>query len=84
MNTIAHPSSDTQELAAESQPEVLIKKLPLINRSEVREFLLHWANTNRSHQWSRVSEETLTSAHEALRAWLINHARKFPSKGKTL
>ncbi len=59
-------------------------KTPLINREHVRSFLLDLAKRQRSHKWDRVSEQTLVTINETVRAWCVAHVAKFPSKGKTL
>lgn len=56
----------------------------LINQTAVRELLLQQAKLTRAHRWTRVSEQTLRDAEEALRVWVINYVRSAPSKGKTL
>jgi hypothetical protein len=59
------------------------KKTRLINRAAVRELALELAK-KRAHKFSRVSEETLIGANEAVRRYLAEHVSRVPSKGKTL
>lgn len=60
-------------------------KTPLINQTQVRELLLATAKQVRPfHKFSRVSEDTLIAANEALRAWCVHHVKRMPSKGQTL
>ena len=59
--------------------------LPLINRTQVREYLLDTAKQNRpSNKFTRVSEETLIAAEAYLRAWCVSRVHKTPSRAKTL
>lgn len=55
-----------------------------INATRCRKFLLECAGKNRTHKFTRVSAETLTTLDEKLRTAMINHVLTFPSKGKTL
>jgi hypothetical protein len=59
-------------------------KHPFLNATAVREFLLEHARKTRAKKFSRVSEDTLIAANEALRQWMISHVQRMPSKGKTL
>ena len=59
------------------------RKTRLINREAVRELTLELAK-KRAHRFTRVSEETLMGANEAVRQYLVSHVSRFPSKGKTL
>jgi hypothetical protein len=82
MNTIPHSASTI----ADSGDEGLGKgprRTRLINREAVRELLLELAK-KRAHSFTRVSEETLIGANEAVRAFLVGHVNRVPSKGKTL
>ncbi|HEV2391061.1 MAG TPA: hypothetical protein VG146_01725 [Verrucomicrobiae bacterium] len=60
-----------------------ISKTPLINREHVRALLLDLAKA-RAHKYTRVSEETLLTVNEIVRAHCVYHVGRFPSKGKTL
>lgn len=73
-------------VATSAKPDVArgVKKTPLINREHVRALLLYLGKSNRYHQWTRVSEETLVTLNGVVRAWCVTHVGKFPSKGKTL
>ena len=62
----------------------LRKTPPLINRDQVRAFLLDLAKRNRHHKWTRVSEDTLLTLNEKVRAWCVHYVGTIPSKGKTL
>lgn len=53
-------------------------------RSEVRDFLLAYARENRTHKFTRVSEETLTTINEQVRTLLIDRVKRLPSMGKTI
>lgn len=56
----------------------------LINKSQVKKFILEYAAANRAHKFSRVSQEALDKIGAATRAAckaIVTHA---PSKGKTL
>ena len=55
-----------------------------INRNECRKYLLHQAETTRSHKFRRVSSETLLAINEAVRRAMADTVRRLPSKGKTI
>ena len=55
-----------------------------INATNCRQFLLEWSRENRSHQWERVSAETLVKLNEIVRVAMVGHVRSMPSRGKTL
>ena len=62
-----------------------ILRTPLICRRRVREFLLETAKQLRPfNKFSRVSEDTLMQANAQLRAFLVSHVKRMPSKGRTL
>ncbi len=81
--------------AAESQPRTKsqprtesqvargVSKTPLINREHVRSLLLELAK-QRAHRWNSISEQTLVTINEMVRAWCVRHLAHFPSKGKRL
>jgi hypothetical protein len=80
-----------KSLAAEEAVDHEIQKFkapnptPLLCRSAVRELLLELARRERPfHKWTRVSEDTLITANEHLRVFLIGHIKRLPSKGKTI
>ena len=57
----------------------------LLCRQAVRELLLELARRERPfHKFTRVSEETLITANEHLRVYLIGVVKRLPSKGKTI
>jgi hypothetical protein len=84
MNTIPHPEAlqkvEQRVGAAKSHGH----SASLINRSAVREFLLWYARENRSHKFTRVSKDTLDNINSQVRALLVGHVSRFPSKGETL
>ena len=91
----AFKQSQDKLTAAESQAAndsefASLNPTPLICRSKVRQLLLAVAAETRSKRWNgeqrftRVSEETLQTANEILRAWAIKHVHTMPSKGRTL
>lgn len=55
-----------------------------LNRAVVRDFLLERARRTRAHKFTRVSNETLVKLNEILRAAMLGHVARFPSKGKTI
>lgn len=62
-----------------------INPTPFLCRSAVRELLLELAKRERPfHKFTRVSEETLITANEHLRVYLIGVVKRLPSKGKTI
>lgn len=62
-----------------------INPTPLLCREHVRQFLLDMAKHERPfHKFTRVSEETLITANEHLRVYLIGVVKRLPSKGKTI
>ena len=56
----------------------------LINKSQVKKFILEYAAANRAHKFSRVSQETLDKVEAATRAACKAIVTSAPSKGKTL
>ncbi len=81
-SAIANSQSQIAEDCA-ARPRAL-NPTRFICRTEVRSFLLECAEANRSHKFSRVSEETLVEINEHVRALLIAKVRRLPSKGKTI
>lgn len=56
----------------------------LLNRAAVRRFALDYARRNRTHPFSRVSEDFMEQVEAALRASIQARIDRHPSKGKTL
>ena len=56
----------------------------LINKSKVKRYILDYAATNRSHKFTRVSQEAIDSVEAAARAAAKAIVTSAPSKGKTL
>ena len=56
----------------------------LISTSKVKKYILDYAATNRSHKFTRVSQEAIDRVEAAARAAAKAIATSAPSKGKTL
>lgn len=56
----------------------------LINKSKVKRFILDFAQENRSHKFTRVSQEAIDRVEVAARAAAKAIVTSAPSKGKTL
>ena len=56
----------------------------LINKSKVKRYILDYAATNRSHKFTRVSQEAIDRVEAAARAAAKSIVTSAPSKGKTL
>jgi len=56
----------------------------LINKSKVKKFILEFAEANRAHKFSRVSQEAIDRVEAAARAACKAVVTSAPSKGKTL
>jgi hypothetical protein len=56
----------------------------LINKSKVKRFILEFAEANRAHKFSRVSQETIDRVEAAARSACKAIVTQAPSKGKTL
>ncbi len=69
---------------ASSPPDKGPHRTPLINRQHVKTYLLDLAKSKRAHKWTRVSETTLLTINELVRAWCVHHVARMPSKGQTL
>ena len=54
------------------------------NKSKVKKYMLEFAETNRAHKFTRVSQETLDKVEAAARSAIRNIVTASPSKGKTL
>jgi len=83
MSNTPTPDAALLDTAAESHTCKGPRKTRLINREAVRELALELAK-KRAHRFSRVSEDTLIQANDAVRRFLVDHVSRFPSKGKTL
>jgi hypothetical protein len=58
-------------------------KVHLINRKHVKEFALEMAK-GRAHKFTRVGGEFFLKCEANLKAFIRNHVRSIPSKGKTI
>jgi len=56
----------------------------LINKSKVKKYILEFAETNRAHKFTRVSQEAIDRVEAAARAAAKAIVTSAPSKGKTL
>ena len=56
----------------------------LISPSKVKRYILDFAEANRSHKFSRVSQETMDRVEAAARSACKAIVTQAPSKGKTL
>jgi Uri superfamily endonuclease len=56
----------------------------VINRDYVKRWALDYARTNRSHPFTRVSEQFLNAIEAATKAAIRDKIDRAPSKGKTL
>jgi hypothetical protein len=56
----------------------------VINRAYVKSWALDYASTNRSHKFTRVSEEFLNAVEHATKAVIRDRIDRHPSKGTTL
>lgn len=58
--------------------------MKLINKTNVKRYLIEYAKANRHHEFTQVSAVTLQQAELVLQRWLNMHVLAQPSKGKTL
>ena len=58
--------------------------MKLINKTQVKRYLLEHAKANRHHEFTEISAHTLQQAEINLQMWLQRHVMSVPSKGKTL
>ena len=56
----------------------------LINKSKVKRYILDYAANNRSHKFTRVSQEAIDRVEAAARSAAKAIVTSAPSKGKTL
>jgi predicted neutral ceramidase superfamily lipid hydrolase len=56
----------------------------LISTSKVKRYILDYAGANRSHKFSRVSQEAIDKVEAAARSAAKAIVTSAPSKGKTL
>lgn len=56
----------------------------VINRAYVKAWALDYARTNRSHKFTRVSEDFLNMVEASTKAFIIHRVQSAPSKGVTL
>jgi hypothetical protein len=56
----------------------------LINKSKVKRYILEFAEANRAHKFSRVSQETIDRVEAVARSACKVIVTQAPSKGKTL
>ena len=56
----------------------------LINKSKVKKYILEFAEANRSHKFTRVSQEAIDRVEAAARAAAKAIVTSAPSKGKTI
>jgi len=56
----------------------------LINKSKVKKYILEFAEANRAHKFSRVSQEAMDKVEAAVRSACKAIVTSAPSKGKTL
>ena len=60
------------------------KTSSVINKAAAKKFLLQFAEDNKHHKFTRVSEQTLNDFEANAAAWLRRHVASAPSKGQTL
>jgi hypothetical protein len=56
----------------------------LINKSKVKKYILEFAEANRAHKFTRVSQEAIDRVEAAARCAAKAIVTSAPSKGKTL
>ena len=56
----------------------------LINKSKVKKYILEFAEANRAHKFTRVSQEAIDRVEAAARVAAKAIVTSAPSKGKTL
>ena len=56
----------------------------LINKAQLRKYVLDAAKEHRHHAFTRVSEDFFIKAEAQLRSWATNHVRTQPSVGQTI
>jgi hypothetical protein len=85
-NEEAHPMAATaNRILDEHRGPQHVNATPLLCRSKVRELALDVSKQLRPfNKFNRVSEETLIAANEAVRAFVVGHVKRMPSRGRTL
>ena len=58
-------------------------RTPLLNRSQVRRYVMEVAKT-RAHRFTRVSGEFLLTCEAHLKEFIRGHLHRHPSKGRTI
>jgi len=58
--------------------------MSMINKRELRTFLLDYAARGRAHKFTRVGAERYPQAEAVLREWARRTVDRLPSKGKTI
>jgi len=66
------------------QQETLNRQSRVINRTYVKTWALDYADTNRSHKFTRVSEQFLNAVEANTKAFIRDRINRAPSKGLTL
>jgi hypothetical protein len=66
------------------QPQNHTKMNTLINKSKVKKYILEFAEANRAHKFTRVSQEAMDKVEAAVRSACKAIVTSAPSKGKTL
>jgi len=56
----------------------------LLNKSKVKKYILEFAEANRAHKFTRVSQEAIDRVEAAARSAARSIVTSSPSKGKTL
>ena len=75
--------AELQEAVNEATREIH-RRSHVINRAYVRQWALDYAKQNRSHKFTRVSEQFLNAVETATKSFIINRIQCAPSKGVTL
>lgn len=60
-----------------------IRNQHLINKQNVRKFILDVSAETRTHSFTRVGSETYDAIEAKLRTWLLGEIQRHPSIGKT-
>jgi hypothetical protein len=75
-----HPRNASRSLQKQNHT----KMNTLINKSKVKKYILEFAEANRAHKFSRVSQEAMDKVEAAVRSACKGIVTSAPSKGKTL
>jgi hypothetical protein len=77
-------STHSTPIATAQKPNRNTPMNTLINKSKVKRYILEFAEANRAHKFSRVSQETIDRVEAAARSACKAIVTQAPSKGKTL